>query len=136
MHIGYVAKCGYSRMIAHSLLYGLYLSGGAGFICWEWLQGEGQIQTFMKHWRTNTQISKTLRIALAWYQHAAGAGFSLMQFPKIPVEYMDARWLPLLRKFLATIKGHMSMYRQGRFKEENVPWSVRYTVWQERMEQR
>jgi hypothetical protein len=103
------AKCGYNRNTPRSLLYGPSDYCGGGFIRWRWLQGEGQIMQFLKHWRTKSQFGTTLRIAVAWYQHAAGVSWSLFEDVQTPVNYTHARWLPSLRKFLQTIDGHFDL---------------------------
>jgi hypothetical protein len=50
-----------------------------------------------------------LRIAVAWYQYAAGVSWSLFDDVTTPVEYTHARWLPSLRTFLGTIDGHFDL---------------------------
>jgi hypothetical protein len=92
------AKAGYNRNTSRALLYGPQDYGGGGFIRWKWLQGEGQIQNFLKHWRTDSQVSKILRTAVSWYQHnSTGVGFALFKKPSIPIKYSDARYLSSLR---------------------------------------
>jgi hypothetical protein len=54
------AKTGYNRNTHRSLLYGPTDYVGGGFIRWKWIQGEGKINNFLKYWRTNGQVSKTL----------------------------------------------------------------------------
>jgi hypothetical protein len=103
------AKCGYNRNIHRSLLYGPTDYCGGGFIGWRWLQGEGQIINFLKNWRTESQIGTTLRIAVAWYQQAAGVSWPLFDDVTTPVDYTHARWLPSLRAFLPTINGHLEL---------------------------
>jgi hypothetical protein len=104
------AKAGYNRNTSRALLYGPQDYGGGGFIRWKWLQGEGQIQNFLKHWRTDSQVSKILLMAVSWYQHNTVVGFALFQKPSIPIEYSDARYLPSLRQFLSTIiDGHLEI---------------------------
>jgi hypothetical protein len=104
------AKASYNRNTSRSLLYGPQDYGGGGFIRWKWLQDVGQIQNFLKHWRTNSQVSKILRTAVSWYQHNTGIGFALFLKPSIPIDYSDARYLPSLRQFLSTINGHLELY--------------------------
>jgi hypothetical protein len=104
------AKPVYNRNTSRSLLYGPIDYDGGGLIRWKWLQGEGQIQNFLKHWRTNSQVSKMLRTAVSWYQHNTGAGFTLFQHPSIPIDYSDASYLPSLRQFLSTINSHLELH--------------------------
>jgi hypothetical protein len=103
------AKTGYNRNTHRSLLYGPTDYAGGGLIRWKWLQGEGQITNFLKYWRTNGQVSKTLRVAVSWYQYEAGVSWSLFEDVKTSVTYTSARWLPPLRHFLATIDGHFDL---------------------------
>ena len=98
-----IAKCGYNRKTARALLFGPTRYGGGGFLPWYLLQGEGQIVHFLKHWRTDTLISKTLRIATLWAQWQAGTSFSIFEDTSTPIEYLECRWLPSLRKFLSRI---------------------------------
>jgi hypothetical protein len=62
------AKCGFSRKTPQAHLFAPVEYGGGGFVHWDVLQGKGQIMHFIKHWRTNSTISTTLRINLAWCQ--------------------------------------------------------------------
>jgi hypothetical protein len=103
------AKYGYNRNTHRSLLYGPTDYCGGGFICWRWLQGEGQIMHFLKHWRTDSQLGNTLRIAVSWYQYAAGVSWSLFEDVTNPVNYTHARWLSSLHSFLRTIDGHFDL---------------------------
>jgi hypothetical protein len=103
------AKTGYNRNTHRALLYGPTDYAGGGFLRWKWLQGEGQITNFLKYWRTNGQVSKTLRVAVSWYQYEAGVSWSLFEDIKTSVKYTSARWISSLRNFLATIDGHFDL---------------------------
>jgi hypothetical protein len=61
-----IAKCGYMRTTVYSIIFGPKCLGGAGFIRWFTLQGEGQIMLFIKHWRAQDEVGRLLRIAVAW----------------------------------------------------------------------
>lgn len=87
------AKCGFSCKTATQLLYAPIEYGGGGFVHWDVIQAEGQIMNFMKHWRTSTPISTTLRIDLAWCQWQAGTSESIL-FNPVPIPYLEARWIP------------------------------------------
>jgi hypothetical protein len=54
-------------------------------------------------------VSKTLRVAVSWYQYEAGVSWSLFDDVSTPVNCTLARWLPSLRKFLSTIYGHFDL---------------------------
>jgi len=95
------AKCGFSRKTSQALLFAPTEYGGGGFVHWDVLQGEGQIMHFLKHWRTDTTISTTLRIDLAWCQWQAGISTSLLiDTDPDKLRYLEARWLPSLRTSL------------------------------------
>ena len=47
-------RCGYNRHTKREVLYGPLKLGGAGFYELYDQQGMGQVQTFMKHWRTDS----------------------------------------------------------------------------------
>jgi hypothetical protein len=95
------AKCGFSQKTPQALLFAPVEYGGGGFVHWDVLQGKGQIMHFIKHWRTNSTISTTLRINLAWCQWQAGISTSiLMDTDPDKISYLKARWLPSLRHAL------------------------------------
>jgi len=95
-----LAKCGYARTTATSLVYAPTEYGGAGFVSWYALQGVGQVQLFLKHWRTTSMISKVLRIDLAWSQWQAGIGSSILHNVQTSLPWLECRWLRSLRDFL------------------------------------
>lgn len=102
-----IAKCGYNRHTARALIYAPTAYAGGGFVPWYLLQGEGQIQQFIKHWRTDTLVSKTLRIAVSWLQWQAGWHRSVLEDTTSPILYLECRWLTSLRGFLQTIRGSL-----------------------------
>jgi len=104
-----IAKCGYTRTTASALIYAPTELGGAGFISWYSLQGVGQVQLFLKHWRTNSLISKVLRIDVAWSQWQAGFGHSILEAPKVSLPWLECRWLSSLRDFLAHCNGRIHL---------------------------
>jgi hypothetical protein len=101
------AKEGFNRNTNRDLLYGPTDYAGGGHFRWKWLQNEGQIMNFLKHWRTDGQVSTMLHIAVSWYQEHAGVSFSLFADVHTPIPYAAARWLHLLRTFLATVDGQL-----------------------------
>ena len=98
-----IAKCGYNRHTSRALLFAPLRYAGGGFLPWYMLQGEGQIKHFLKHWRTDTIISKTLRITLLWAQWQSGHHHAILEDPNTPLPHLECRWLTSLRNFLAHI---------------------------------
>jgi hypothetical protein len=95
-----IARCGYNRHTAYAILYAPTSLAGGGFVHWYTLQGEGQIQQFLKHWRTNTMISQMLRIYLAWSQWQSGLSQLILNATATPLPHLECRWLCSLRTFL------------------------------------
>jgi hypothetical protein len=102
-----IAKCGYNRHTASAILYAPTPLAGGGFVHWYVLQGEGQIMKILKHWRTDTLISKTLRIDLAWSQWQAGIGQPILEDTMTPLPYLECRYLKSARIFLADIHAQL-----------------------------
>jgi hypothetical protein len=102
-----LAKSGYMRTTAYSILCGPKFLGGAGFIRWSTLQREGQLMPFLKHWRANDDAGWLLRIAVAWVQYQSGVGLPIFANPELHILYLESRWLASLRRFLATIQGQL-----------------------------
>jgi hypothetical protein len=102
-----IAKCGYNRNTSRHIMFAPIGYGGAGFLPWYLLQGEGQILNFIKHWRTDSIISNTLKIAVQWAQWQSGHQRSIFSDVKFPIPYLKCRWLKSLREFLRTINGEI-----------------------------
>ena len=102
-----ISKCGFNRNTAKALLYAPVKYSGGGFLPWHLLQGEGQVQHFLKHWRTDTIVSRTLRIAMAWAQWQSGHHQPIMSDPDTPIPYLECRWITSLRDFLKQIKAKL-----------------------------
>lgn len=99
-----IAKCGYNRNTARALIYAPINYAGGGFLPWYMLQGEGQVLHFLKHWRTQTVVSSTLRIAVHWAQWYSGHHSPIFEDVNYPIPYLDCRWLRSLRTFLNNIR--------------------------------
>ena len=80
-------------------------------IPWKVIQGEGQLTLFIKHWQTNTIISKMLRMALAWAQWNAGTATSILSEVEDRIPYLEARWISSLRNSLAMAKLSLTLDR-------------------------
>ena len=104
-----IAKCGYNRNTARALIFAPSAYAGGGFLPWHLLQGEGQIKLFLKHWRTDSIVSRTLRIAVMWAQWQSGHALPILEDPDTPLPHLECRWLTSLREFLHDIKGKLSV---------------------------
>jgi hypothetical protein len=105
----FLAKCGYNRNTQRTIVYAPIRYGGCGFLHLYLLQGEGQILTFLKHWRTQTDASRLLRISVSWIQLHLGIGYCCFSKTKTLLPHMPGRWLKLLRLFLSHIDGSLEL---------------------------
>jgi hypothetical protein len=106
-----IARCGYNRHTASAILYAPTSYAGGGFVHWYTLQGEGLIQQFLKHWRTNTMISRMLRIDLAWSQWQSGLSRPILTATATPLPYLECRWLRSLHIFLQYSKSQLLVHQ-------------------------
>ena len=104
-----IAKSGYNRNVATQLRYAPLSYAGCGFIRWSTMQGEGQVTLFLKHWRTDTMVSRVLRIALAWSQWQSGLSKSILQDTLTKLPHLESRWIKSLRTFLCKIKASIQL---------------------------
>ena len=136
-----IAKSGFNRNISTDIRYAPRTYAGCGFIKWYTLQGDGQIQLLLKHWRTDTLISIMTRIAVSWSQWQSGLSQSFLKDTRTPLPHLECRWLKSLRAFLRSISAsivldntyavlparegdqHIMEYaiRCGTFKLEDIP---------------
>jgi hypothetical protein len=105
----FLSKCGYNRNTHRLIVFAPIRFGGCGFLSLFMLQGEGQILSFLKHWRTDNDASRLLRIAVAWTQLHLGTSFCFLKDTKTPLPHMPGRWLKSLRSFLASISGFLEL---------------------------
>jgi len=92
-----LAKMGFNRHTPLAIRYAPKSLAGCGMIPWWVLQSEGQLTLFIKHWRTDTMVSKTLRIATAWCQWQSGLSDSFLADTSTRLPHLEARWLKSLR---------------------------------------
>lgn len=104
-----LAKCGFNRNTAIAIRYAPLSFAGCGFVQWYTLQGEGQILLFMKHWRTTTIISYTLRIALSWSQWQSGTAAAILTDTRTALPHLESRWIKSLRTFLLSINATLRL---------------------------
>jgi hypothetical protein len=62
----FIAKYGYNRNTHQVIVFPPIRYGGSRFTPLYLGQGEGQILTFLKNWRTDTDAGKLLCIAVLW----------------------------------------------------------------------
>ena len=77
------------RNTSKTIMYGSKSLGGGGFIRLYTLQSEGQIQHFLKFWRTESDIHDMLEIDLAWCQYEAGISTPILEDTSIHARDLD-----------------------------------------------
>jgi hypothetical protein len=105
----FLAKCGYNRNTQRTIVFAPIRYGGCGFLSLYLIQGEGQILTFLKHWRTNTDAGNLLRIAVAWTQLHIGTSACFLMDTQTPLPHLPGRWLRSLRSFLNRIDASLEL---------------------------
>ena len=58
---------------------------------------------FVKHVRSDQDLSKLLCVGLEWFQLHAGIARPILECPSMDVPYLEVRWLRTLRKYLCFI---------------------------------
>ena len=104
-----IANCGYNRTTKREIIYGPACLGGANFRSLYTIQGTGQVQAFIKYWRTPSQAGKLLRVAVAWTQLAIGTGTSFLSDPTTEIPQMEVNCLKSLRYYLNHIGGSFQL---------------------------
>ena len=105
-----IARCGYNRHTHRAIVFGSTKYGGANFRHLYSIQGAGQLQVFLKYWRTPaSQAGRLLRISVAWLQLSVGVSFPVFQNVATPLPHSESLWLMSIRKFLCTINGNLQL---------------------------
>jgi len=109
-HRAMVSHCGYNRSTALAVQYGPKYLGGAAFFHLYDLQGYGQVQHFLKFWRTPwTQPGRTLRIAAQWAQVNAGTSIFILSDVNTKLPHLESKWMASLREYLASVHGSIEI---------------------------
>ena len=98
-----VPRCGFNRHTKREVLYRPAKLGGAGFYELYDQQGMGQVQTFIKHWRTNSMAGQLLKVLVAWINYSVGMGKCFLADVTTLLPHLEAKWMTSLRAYLAKI---------------------------------
>ena len=101
-HMAMVSHCGYNRYTAKEILFGPKFMGGAAFFHLFDIQGVGQVNLFLKFWRSSPhcQSGKILRVALSWTQFCAGTSAPILLDTTTPLPHLESTWITSLRQYL------------------------------------
>ena len=108
-----IARCGFNRTTKREIIFGPLELGGANFRHLYHQQGLGQIQLFIKHWRSQTQAGKLLQIALHWFQQAVGISTPILEDVSSPLPHLESKWIKSIREFLASIQATLQLDNPG-----------------------
>ena len=93
-HTAFVTKCGYNRSTKLAVVHGPREWGGLEFFHLCDLQGHGQIECFIKYWRTpHSQSGRILRIVMSWIQYCSRVGWSIVGKLAIKLPHLESRWI-------------------------------------------
>ena len=73
------------------------------------LKADLQIQMFIKHWRTPSNISTLLRICLHWWQFVAGISTPILEDTRIKLPHLDeeSKLISSMRHYLGSINAQI-----------------------------
>ena len=96
----FVTKCGYHSHMPRAVLHGPSLYSGSQLHHLYDEQGTGQIYQIMKHWRSPGQAGPLTKIAIAWWQHYLGIGFSFLEDVSTRIPHFPDRYFQVVRQYL------------------------------------
>jgi hypothetical protein len=105
----FLPKCGYNRNMPRVVVFGPQEYGGIEFRHLYVEQGAGQIEYFLKFWRTDGEAGSMLRIALSWNQLMAGVSWPILQNVEAELPHLETQWIPSLRAFLSSIDSEIEI---------------------------
>jgi hypothetical protein len=71
-------------------------------------QGASKIQHFLKHWRSQSEVSNLLRIMMSWTQKYSGVGSPILQYPNRVLPHLARLpFIASMREFLSKINGRL-----------------------------
>ena len=85
----YINQMGYCKSTAKAIMYGPKEMGGRGMRLYKVEQGVNQIQDFLRHWRSDSQIGELYRIGVSWLQFSVGTSFSVFEDIQTQIPHME-----------------------------------------------
>jgi len=113
-HPAMLRRMGYHRNFPKAVTYGPPGLGGLGLYHLYDIQGMGQLQFFLKFWRSpHTQQGKLLRITLHWAQYSVGTSTPILLHPQQKLPHLASKWITSLRNYLAAIEATIEVDSPG-----------------------
>jgi hypothetical protein len=89
--------------MSRALVFGPHEYGGIEYRHLSVEQGAGQVEYFLKFWRTEGEAGSMLLIALSWNQLMAGVSWPILQNVTVLLPHLETEWIPSLHAFLCSI---------------------------------
>jgi hypothetical protein len=105
----FLPKCGYNCNMPRAVIFGPHEYGGIEYRHLSVKQGAGQIEYFLKFWRTEGEAGSILHIALSWNQLMAGVGWPIPQNVTALLPHLETKWIPSLCAFLCSIDSEIEI---------------------------
>jgi hypothetical protein len=105
----FLSKCGYNRNLPRAVVFGPHKYGGIKYRHLSVEQGAGQIEYFLKFWRTEGEAGSMLRIALSWNQLMAGVSWPILRNETALLPHLETKWIPSLRAFLCSVDSEIEI---------------------------
>ena len=99
---------GYNKNTAVAIRHGTPYYGGIRIRCLYMEQGISAVHQFIRHWRSDSNISKLLRITVSWCQLSLGTGISMFDDQR-DLLHFESKWLRFIRNFLRHINGRFEL---------------------------
>lgn len=104
-----LSKIGFNRSTARAVVFAPPWFGGLGMRQLYVEQGVAQLETFIRHIRSETRLGDLIRIALGWLQVQAGISEAIFADTSRKLPYLTPGWLVSIREFLSTCNGSMQI---------------------------
>ena len=104
-----LAKAGFNRNTKQEVIFGPKSLGGLAWRTLYDIQGIGQVELFLKHWRCESFVSKLLEINFSWIMAQTGTSYSPLEITKQSLPHLEAKWFQSLRSFISTFDGTISL---------------------------
>jgi len=106
----FLPKLGYNRNMPAAVVHGPSSLGGLDMCPLYEEQGASKIQHFLKHWRSQSEVSNLLRIMMSWVQKYSGVGTPILQRPNLALPHLERfPFITSMREFLSKINGHLDL---------------------------
>ena len=108
-----IPKCCFNRHTKREVIFGPMELGGANFRHLHDQQGIGQLQLFLRHWRSHSTAGQMLKCLVHWAQYAVGVSTPILEHVQVELLHLESKWLSSVRSYLADIKAGIQLDSPG-----------------------